>query len=87
MSRKCDLTGRKPMYGRSIQHRHGGNWARRAPKTNRVFRPNVHRHRVYVPELDQWVTLKLSAKAIRTISKKGLMRALRDEGLSIKDVM
>jgi large subunit ribosomal protein L28 len=86
MSRRCALTGKKPVFGRSIQYNHGGNWARRAPKTNRIFKPNVHRHRVYVPELGEWVTLHLSTQALRTISRKGLLKALKDEGRSLEDV-
>ncbi len=82
----CALTGKKVTFGRNIRHKASGGWARRAPKTNRTFKPNIHQHTMYVPEIGRNVTLKLSAKALRTISKKGLIAALRDEGLTLKDV-
>ncbi len=80
---KCDLTGKKVAFGRNIRHKASGGWARRAPKTNRTFRPNVHRHTIYVPELGRSITLNLSTKALRIINKKGLLAAIRDQGLSI----
>jgi len=81
------LTGKKPVFGRSIQHQGGGGWVRRAPKTNRTFKPNVHTHNMFVPEWNETVRLKLSAKAIRTVSKKGVLRAFADEGLDLRKVL
>lgn len=83
----CMLTGKRPVFGRSIQHQGGGGWFRRASKTNRLFKPNVHRQRLYVPEWGRWVVLKLSAKALRTIEKKGVLQAFRDEGLDLAQVL
>lgn len=84
---KCALTGKHVVFGRNIRHQASGGWARRAPKTNRTFRPNIHAHTVFIPELGRGVRLMLSAKALRTISKKGLMAALRDEGMTLKDIL
>jgi large subunit ribosomal protein L28 len=81
---RCDLTGKKVAFGRNIRHKASGGWARRAPKTNRTFRPNVHRHKIYVPEIGRSITLNLSTKALRTINKKGLIAAVRDQGLSVE---
>ena len=78
MSRVCDLTGKKPMAGNRVSHSHR--------KTKMWQAPNVHDKRIYVPELDRWVQLRLSTRAMRTITKKGLMSFLRDEGLKLKDV-
>jgi large subunit ribosomal protein L28 len=66
------------MAGNRVSHSHR--------KTNMWQAPNVHDKRIYVPELDRWVRLRLSTRAMRTITKKGLMRFLRDEGLKLKDV-
>lgn len=76
---KCALTGRKVSFGHNVSHAKN--------RTNRSFKPNVHKHRVFVPELGTEVTLKLSAKGLRTVTKKGLVAALRDEGLTLKDVL
>jgi hypothetical protein len=36
------------VFGRNIRHRHAGRWERKAPRTNRVFRPNVHKQTIYI---------------------------------------
>ncbi len=78
MSRKCQITGKKPVAARHISHAHN--------VTPRWQKPNVQKKRIYVPELGRWVRIRLSTRALRTINKKGLMRYLRDEGLNLKDV-
>jgi len=45
-------------------------------KTKRQFRPNLQKKRFYVPELGQWITLKVSTSAIRTINKIGINAAI-----------
>lgn len=78
MSRKCAITGKRPLSGHSVSHAHN--------LTKRWQKPNVHSKRIWVEELDRWVRIKLSTRALRTVNKKGLMRFLRDEGLTLKDV-
>ena len=78
MPRKCDISGKKPFACRNISHAHN--------VTNRWQKPNIHDKRLYVPELGRQVRLRVSARALRTINKKGLLRYLRDEGLKLKDV-
>jgi len=41
-------------------------------KTKRRFYPNLRTKRFYVPEEGQWITLKVSTSAIRTINKNGI---------------
>jgi len=69
MSRICELTGKKRMVGNNVSHSNR--------KTKRVFQPNVHTKKFYIPELDKWVTLKVSAAAIRTINKNGAYQYIR----------
>ena len=64
MSRICDLTGKRPISGHNVSHSN--------VKTKRRFLPNLHKKRFYVPETDQWVTLKVSSNALRTINKLGV---------------
>ncbi len=79
MSRVCDLTGKKVRSGKNVSfsNRH----------TARTFEPNLQSKRVWVPELGKFVKLKLSARAIRTIDRKGLLAALKSEGKTLKDVL
>ena len=47
-------------------------------KTKRRFLPNLQTKRFYVPEEDKWITLKLSADAIRTINKRGIYTVVKE---------
>lgn len=64
MSRVCQLTGKRPISGNSVSHSNR--------KTKRRFIPNLQKKKFFVPETGQWLTLKVSAKAIRNINKHGL---------------
>ena len=79
MSRKFKLTGKGPMAGNNVSHAHN--------KTRRVQLPNLQWKRIYIPELDRTVRIRLTTRAIRTIDKKGLMAYLRDQGLKLKDIL
>jgi len=47
-------------------------------KTRRKFYPNLQTKKFFIPEEDCWVTLKVSAKGIRHINKKGISACLKD---------
>ncbi len=79
MSRKCQLSGKKPLSGHYVSHAQN--------KTKRRWLPNVQDKRIYVPELGRMVKLRVSARALRTLNKKGLMAYLRAEGLSLNDII
>ncbi len=78
MARKCSLTGKRRNVGMKVSHSH--------IRTKKVQLPNIQSKRVWYEAESRWVRLRLSTRALRTISKKGLSAFLRDEGLSIKDV-
>lgn len=63
MARKCELSGKKPITGNNISHAHN--------KTKRRFLPNLQKKRIWVQELNRFVTVKLSTSALRTINKNG----------------
>lgn len=63
MSRKCQVSGVGPKSGNSISHAHN--------KTKRRFLPNLQKKRIWVQELNRFVTLKLSTSEIRNIAKNG----------------
>ncbi|MCB9034689.1 MAG: 50S ribosomal protein L28 [Chitinophagales bacterium] len=70
MSRFCDLTGKGPLVGNKVSHSN--------IKTKRRFLPNLQKKSFYIPELDKWVDLKVSMKAMRTINKKGIFNYLKE---------
>ena len=42
----CDRCGKGSLVGSNSAHKHGGAWAMRAPKSRKVWRPNLQRVRV-----------------------------------------
>jgi large subunit ribosomal protein L28 len=68
--RVCDLTGKKALKGNNVSHSN--------TKTKRRFYPNLQDKKFYIPEEGQWITLRVSTKAIKTISKKGITTVLND---------
>jgi large subunit ribosomal protein L28 len=70
MSKVCEVTGKKVISGNYVSHSHH--------KTKRKFYPNLQKRRFFIPEEGRWITLKLSAKAIRTINKKGISAVLKE---------
>ena len=79
MARRCSISGKRPLTGNNVSHAHN--------KTRRRQLPNLHTKRIYVPELGRHVRLRISARALRTITKKGLIAYLHDEGLRLQDVI
>lgn len=81
MARKDDITGKGAQNGyRSSKSNN---------KTKHKFQQNLQKKRFYVPEEDKWVTLKVSAKTLRTINKKGISAVLKEarkKGTLLKDV-
>ncbi len=70
MARVCQITGKRVQTGNNVSHANN--------KTKRKFYPNLHKKRFYIPEEDKWITLKVSANAIKTINKKGITAVLKE---------
>ncbi|PCH86721.1 MAG: 50S ribosomal protein L28 [Flavobacteriales bacterium] len=70
MSRICELTGKKVMFGNNVSH------SKR--KTRRTFLPNLQTKKFYIPEEDKWITLKVSTSALRNIDKKGISACIKE---------
>ena len=47
-------------------------------KTKRKFYPNLQSKKFYVPEIDDYIEMKVSTSAIRTINKKGIYQYLKE---------
>jgi len=69
MSRVCELTGLRPITGNNVSHSNR--------RTKRRFLPNLQKKRFFVPETGEWVTIKLSAKALKCINKLGIYAYLK----------
>lgn len=75
MARKCIVTGRGTMYGNAVSHSH--------LKTRRIWKVNVVTKKVFLEDENRYVTVKLSTRALRTLRKKGLKAAIKDNGGSL----
>lgn len=85
MAKTCSITGSRATRG-SIIHRRGmakkkGGVGRHVTKNvARFFSPNLHQHRIWVPELKKFVRVRVTARGLKTINKNGAYRALKKAG-------
>ncbi len=70
MSRICQVTGKKPMYGNNVSHSN--------IKTRMRQLPNIQKRRFWVEAEQRWVQLTVSAKGIKVINKRGINSVLKD---------
>lgn len=72
---KCVLTGKRARKGHNVSHANN--------RTRKWQRPNIQSKRIWVEELGKFVRLSLSARAIRTISRVGLLEYARRKGIDL----
>ncbi len=70
MSKYCPVTGKKPVSGNRVSHANN--------KSKRVFEPNMHEKRLWSPALGRFVRLRVSARGLRTIDKRGVDTVLAE---------
>ena len=70
MSKICQVTGKKAMFGNNV------SFAKNT--TKRRFNLNLHKHKFWVESENKFVTLKLSTKGMRIIDKKGIDKVLKE---------
>ncbi|HQV00002.1 MAG: 50S ribosomal protein L28 [Bacteroidia bacterium] len=68
MSKICDLTGKTSIVGNSV------SFSNR--KTKRRFNPNLQTKKFFIPETGEYIRLKVSTSALRTINKLGISAAI-----------
>ena len=64
MSAICQVTGRKPEFGKQVSHSHR--------RTSRRWNPNVQRRRYYLPSEGRTITLTVSTKGLKVIDRDGI---------------
>ena len=70
MSRVCDITGKRVMFGNNVSHAMN--------KTKRRFDINLIKKRFYIPEEDKWISLKIKASVLKTINRKGISALIKE---------
>ena len=78
MARKCKLSGKVPLVGNNVSHANN--------KSKRRQLPNLQNKRIFVSELNRFVRIKISTRALKTVNSKGLMTYLSQQGLKLADV-
>jgi large subunit ribosomal protein L28 len=70
MSRVCQVTGKRTVFGNNVSHAMN--------KTRRRFLPNLQNHKFWVESENRWVQLRVSTKGMRIIDKKGIDAVLAE---------
>jgi large subunit ribosomal protein L28 len=70
MARRCELTGKGPISGSNISHANN--------VTKRRFMPNLQTKRIWLEDEKRWITIKATAKALRTLDKKGYRAMMKE---------
>ena len=70
MSKVCDVTGKKPMFGNNVSHANN--------KSRRRFNVNLQKKRFWLPDEKRYVTLRVSTKGMRIIDKKGIRKVVNE---------
>jgi large subunit ribosomal protein L28 len=70
VSKVCQVTGKRPTTGNNVSFSHR--------KTRRRFEPNLQTKRYFIPSEQRWVTLTVSTKGMKTITKNGIESVLAD---------
>jgi large subunit ribosomal protein L28 len=75
MSRICQLTGKKANNAYAISHSHR--------RTKKLQEANLQTKRIWWPQGNRWVKLRISTKAIKTLEKKGLQAMAKEAGIDL----
>ena len=86
MSRVCQVTGKKTASGhkyarRGVPKAKGGVGLRTTGKTKRQFKVNLQWKTIWVPEINRRVRVRLSTRALRTVTKNGAYATLVKAGI------
>jgi large subunit ribosomal protein L28 len=82
----CSITNARPSKGRTIHRRglakkKGGIGQHVTKAVKRTFEPNLKTKRLWVTELNRFVTVKLTARALKTVTKNGAFATLKKAGV------
>ncbi len=70
MSKVCQLTGKRPLTGNNVSHANN--------RTKMRQLPNLKTKRIWIEEENRFVKIKVSAKGLRTLKKKGYARMVSE---------
>ena len=72
---RSEITGKRRLKANNVSHSN--------IKTGRWQNVNVQLRRLWVPELERFVSVKLTTRDIRTVDKVGLLAFAKQHGVKI----
>ena len=78
MSKVCKITGKRPLVANNVSKANN--------KTKRRQLPNLQKKKIFIPELGKSVRIKVSANALKSIDRDGLLTFLKKKNLSLSDI-
>ena len=78
MSQICQVTGKGPQTGMNVSHSH--------IRTKKRSLPNLRYKRYWVPSENRFVRIRVSAKGMRIIDKRGIdavLAEMRGRGIKV----
>ena len=86
MAKVCQVSGVGVTRGHHIHRsgkakKEGGIGKHITKRVKRVIFPNLRTKRIWVAELNKFVTVKLTARALKTVNKIGAFSVLKTAGL------
>jgi large subunit ribosomal protein L28 len=72
---RSEITGKRKLLAQNVSHSN--------IKTKRWQHVNIQTRRLWVPELNRFVSLRLTTRDIRTIDKVGLMEYAKRHGVAL----
>lgn len=79
MAKECAITKKTSQMSGSYSTKVRATKFNPIPATRKYA--NLQKKRIYVPEIDKTVTINVSAKGLRTITKNGAFSALKKAGV------
>tara|TARA_B100000989_G_scaffold283647_1_gene249714 strand:+ start:877 stop:1116 length:240 start_codon:yes stop_codon:yes gene_type:complete len=70
MSKVCELSGKRVMFGNNV--------SKALNRTKRRFDANIIKKRFFIPEEGKWITLTVSTATLKTINRKGITAVLNE---------
>jgi len=78
MAHKCDISGVSRQSGNRVSHAKN--------RSKHVFLANLQNKKIFVPELNKHLQLKISTRVMRTIDKIGLNATLKKHNMTLADL-
>jgi large subunit ribosomal protein L28 len=77
--RVCTLTGKRRNVANNVSHANN--------HTKKIQLPNVQSKRIFLPDREIWIRMRLSTRAIRNINRMGLQAYCGKIGLDYDSVV